>query len=109
MASYDSHHEIVDTNYKEYVLDAYAKYLSFEPQCGEATYELTLFCDSDEESLAIESEAGIMAEEMLATRKAKREIARKAQEEQDKREVLERKRRQLESLKKELEGSTWPD
>jgi hypothetical protein len=109
MASYSSDHEIVSTDDRTYVVETYAKYLSFEPRVNEDIYELTLFCDSDEESLAIESEAGIMVEEILETRKAKREIARKAQEEQDKREALERKRRQLEALKKELEGSTWPD
>lgn len=105
MASYSSDHEVIDTDDREYVVDAYAKYLSFEPKVNEGEYELTLFCDSDEESLAIQSEAGIISKEMLVTRKAKREIARKAQEEQDKREALERKRRQLEVLKKELEGS----
>lgn len=104
MASYDSDHEIIDTDDRSYVIDAYAKYLSFEPSCGELAYDLSLFCDSDEESLAIQSEAGIISKEMVMKRKAAREIARQAQFERDKQEAFERKRRQLEELKKELEG-----
>ena len=102
MASYSSDHEVIETDDRAHIVDAYAKYLSFEPQINERKYELTFFCDSDEESLAIQSEADIISKEMLTTRKANREIARKAQEEQDKREALERKRRQLEALRKEL-------
>ena len=105
MASYSSDHEIIDTDDRSYVVDAYAKYLSFEPQCGEEEYEISLFCDSEEESLAIGREADIISKEMVANRNEKKRIARKAQDEKDKQELLELKRKQLEKLKKELEGS----
>ncbi len=102
MASYPSHHEILDTNYREYVVDAYAKYLAFETKVNEDTYQLTIFCECDKEKLAIDAEACILATEIREKRRIAKEAAKKAQQEKDLQSDLDRKRLQFEKLKKEL-------